>query len=404
MEQEIDLSPYFRALQRFWWVVLLSAALFGALAVIATQVLDTDTYQATALVAVIEPRQLVEFDIRFEDTSPRSQLVRALPEMARSDEMMASLMAEIPAGQVEDILELSRMLKAESGEDPNLVRLIVTDSDPILAAEIANRWAALFINRANRLYGTQSADMLSFYDAQKAASAQLVEVAEQALVDYQARNRFLWLDTQLRSLQELQTGYLTGKNNIAIAQDNIEALLAMLRQSTDPTVSYTDQLTLLSMQMKAFNLEGYIPFLLTNEAGGPLTTQDRQAQIANLEQLLQSLTGLATETDAALLALEPQILQVQRLREEMDREGRRLLRERDVAVETYTALARRADEERVSSQDTTVGVGLMSAAGTPTHPAPSNLLRNLGMGLFFGGLVGAAVAIILARRRTVSGA
>jgi len=401
VEQEIDLSPYFRALQRNWPLVVAFALLFGALAYVLT-LLAGDNYQATALVAVTESRQLVEFDPRFEDVAPRAQLIRALPEVARSDEIMQSLLASLPAGAVEDQLDLTRMLKAEAGEDANLIRLTVTSFDAELAELIANNWAELFIERVNRLYGTQSTELLAFYEAQKSAAAVVVETAEQALVDFQARNRFLLLNGQLVSLQERQKAHLNSQSNILITQDNIDAMLALLRQSTDATVTYTDQLTLLSIQLKAFSLEGYIPFLLTNEVGGPLTVQDRQRQITALEQLNQTLAGLNAETVQALATLEPQLLEVQRQREEADRESRRLTRERDVAVETYTSLARRVDEERVTSQDTSIGVTLVSAAGRPFHPAPSGAVRNTALGLMLGALIGAAVAVAVSFRRRAS--
>ena len=65
MEEEIDLRQYVEVLIRHWgWIAGL--ALVAAAAALGVSFLIPPTYEATALVAVTEPRYVMRFDPRFE--------------------------------------------------------------------------------------------------------------------------------------------------------------------------------------------------------------------------------------------------------------------------------------------------------------------------------------------------
>ncbi|MFN2245922.1 MAG: Wzz/FepE/Etk N-terminal domain-containing protein, partial [Candidatus Promineifilaceae bacterium] len=62
-DQEIDLRPYIEAvLNKWYWVV--GAGVVFALIGVGIGLLRTQTFEATALVAITEPSQRVQFDPR----------------------------------------------------------------------------------------------------------------------------------------------------------------------------------------------------------------------------------------------------------------------------------------------------------------------------------------------------
>src|SRR5687768_10655713 len=126
------------------------------------------TYEAAALVAVTEPRYLLQFDPRFQTVNDIQPAAQAYPELAVSDDVLSELLAGVtprPAN-IETLGQLRKIVTAEPGADPSLVRLVVRSQDAEEAARLANTWAELFVVRADKLYSGQTEDQVSFFEGQ----------------------------------------------------------------------------------------------------------------------------------------------------------------------------------------------------------------------------------------------
>ena len=84
MEEEIDLRPYIEALISKWYWIVGAAVVAGIVAFIVSSMLPP-SYEATALVAVTQPTEIVEFDARIRSVD-ETQPLKAYPEIAMSDE------------------------------------------------------------------------------------------------------------------------------------------------------------------------------------------------------------------------------------------------------------------------------------------------------------------------------
>ena len=94
MEEEIDLRQYVEVLIRSWgWIAGL--ALVAAAAALGVSFLIPPTYEATALVAVTEPRYVMRFDPRFETVNSVQPAYQAYPELAASDDLLQDLLASL---------------------------------------------------------------------------------------------------------------------------------------------------------------------------------------------------------------------------------------------------------------------------------------------------------------------
>jgi uncharacterized protein involved in exopolysaccharide biosynthesis len=133
-----------------------------------------------------------------------------------------------------------------------------------------------------------------------------------------------------------------------------------------------------------------------DSANVALTSANRAEQLDLLDSLATTLESTLIEIDENLVALEPQMLEKQRLYQEIVTENDRLLRDQDVATETYLALARKVDEERILAQDNSGGVRLASGAAVPVQPAGSGLLLNVVVAGVVGLGLGLGIALILA--------
>jgi uncharacterized protein involved in exopolysaccharide biosynthesis len=224
LEEEVDLRPYVELLLRNWmWVV--GGAFLAAVVAFGLSSLVPPTYEATALVAVTEPRQRVQFDPRFE-TVDGGRPLEAYPELAASDELLQNVLAEMdpPLDNVTDLRQFRRMVEARSGSDPSLVRLSVQYGDRDEAARIVNTWARLFVAWANEIYGDQNGEQVHFFERQLEQTEAELETAEQALIDFQARNRVDIISNQLNSLSELQAQYLRDQNAALFLIQDLQGL------------------------------------------------------------------------------------------------------------------------------------------------------------------------------------
>ena len=377
MEEEIDLRPYAEAVINHWYWII-GAGLLAAIVAFGISSLITPTYQATALVAIAEPRQRVQFDPRIETVS-ESQPLKAYPELAMSDEVLSNLLEQVTLDDVTNLTELQNILEAEPGSDPSLLRLSVSYNDPTAAASLANKWADLFVDWANEIYGFQGGDQLRFFEDQLSEAETELATAEQALIAFQAQNRSSTIANKLSALTRAQASYLNAQQDITFLVQDVQALRTQLeRQSNSGVVSVADQITVLFLEMKAFNVETAVPLQLQFDTTQMLTQQSKQEQIQFLDNLLETLAEQLSGIDEAVATLEPQILVLQKEEQETETGNGRVTRNFKIAEDTYTILARKVEEERITSQDSSSGVRMASETAVPQFPvSPRRLLNTL---------------------------
>ncbi len=389
MEEEIDLKPYIEALITKWYWIMGAAILAGVVAFIVSSALPPK-YQATALVAVTQPTEIVEFDSRIRSLAD-NQPLKAYPEIALSDAVLLALLPEVTAldAQIQSVEGVRRMLEARAGADPSLLRLTVTYGDAEETAVIANRWAELFVERANQVYGNRDGEQLRFYERQAETAVAELEATEQALLDFQARNRTAILENQLLALAQTQLDHLDNQRHITLLIQDIKALREQLaQQSNSVPITFADQLISLGLQAEAFGAQEAIPVQIQLGSSEALVNSDRAAQLAFLDALGETLAVRLEQIEAALAGLEPQILALQAEKQAHDNEGSQLNRAFILAEETYTALTRKVEEERITSQDMNKGVRLVSQAGKPTSATNrSQVLISILIMVFVAGVM-----------------
>lgn len=398
MEETIDLKPYFTAVYKFWWLVLGTIALFVLGAIYYYQ--GQNTYRAVAWVAITEPSQRMQFEPRIESTQETDLLLAAYPELAVTDEILNRILPvanQRSGGKIDDISDFRQMLDVEQGDSPRLLRLSVKMSDPLLAAEIANLWADYFANAVSELYRNPG-DQTQFFQEQASQSLVKLQNAQDALVEFQSRNRQELIKNELNSLLTLQSGYLSDQTALRLLLENFKALRAQLDRNISPSITFADQLTALSLQLQAFNSRpaaGTSPLQLQLDGTTMVTTSDRGQQLQILDELIQSVNERLAEAGAQLPALELQILDIQSEQQSLANELERLTRQRDIAQETYVSLARKLDEVRIESQDEGNEVQVASRASVPTRLERISPIYLLGIAIFLGALFSIAFVVIL---------
>jgi len=404
MEDEIDLRKYVDVLIRQWkWIVGL--AIVSGLAAFIVSSLIAPTYEATALVVVTRSRYQLQFDPRIETVAQPQQAYRAYPELALSDDLVLQVMERL-GGELntdERDLESFRMrLSARAGADPTLVRLAATGTDPNQAQAIVNAWAALYVAYANELYQQQS-NSVTFFEAQVAEASQELEKAEQALIDFQARNPINVVEAQLESKQMALSDYLAADRTISLIIQDARSLQQQLAQQDDNApVTLADELAALYLQVDALNAQASVPIQLQIGGSGSLASRTVSEQVALLDALINALQDKAIEIRREIDALEPEILELQEAQQAAQVELDGLTRIRDVADDTYSTLARKLDEVNVAAQDESGEVRLASQAAVPTDPVSPRKALNTVFGGLLGLMVGIAAAFVIDARQSAA--
>jgi uncharacterized protein involved in exopolysaccharide biosynthesis len=402
MEDEIDVRKYVAVLIRQWkWIVGL--AVVGGLAALIVSSLIRPTYEAPTLVVITRPRYQLQFDPRIESvTDPQLQPYKAFPELAMSDELLAKVIDKLGGTLKSDERDLAVFrgrLSARAGQDPSLVRLAVTGTDPGQAQAIANTWADTYVAYTNELYQQRSSDA-AFFEQQVGEVRQKLEKAEQALIDFQARNPINVVSAQLSSKQSSLSNYLAADHSITLIIQDARSLQQQLaQQSASGPASLADQLSALYLQVDALNTKANVPIQLQIGGGGTLANRTVSEQAALLDSLVKALQDKSIEIQKQIKALEPDILALQRTLQEGQTELDRLTRDRDVARETFLALTRKLDETNVAAQDASGQVRLASQAALPTEPISPRKGLNAVLGGLLGLLVGTAAAFVVDTRR-----
>lgn len=390
MEEEINLRPYIDGLVRHGWLIVLCALLGAALALIYASS-QKDNYLATTIVAFLEPTQAVQFDPRFESVTSRTTILKSLPSLSMSDDVMGALLDRMNDTEINTVTELRDLLAAESGSDLNLLYLRAHSEDPELSARLVNEWSDIFVAMANEIYANRSNGQVEFYMTQLQESAQRLNSADQALIDFQAVNNLVPVSNELDSLSSLQARYVEYGNSLTRLEDDIAAARAQLNSQPGGVGGVAGEYTWLALQSRVFLLQELLPVTVQLAPSTGTSQQDQGQYLHSLDAVIAEMRPVIAEQ---LVTLEPQILELQREKEVLTARATRLTSNRDLALETYKTLARKLDEERLTTNDITTGFRQVSRAAVPENPASVNLMLSALAGAMFGALLSSLLLIL----------
>ena len=392
-DDEIDLRRYVKSLvKNIHWIVL-SALVCGAVALGVSLALPR-SYEASALVAITQPRYQLQFDARLA-TTQQVQPYRAYPEIALSGDVLSTVIASVAPwpDETPSVEELRGRLDAVNTADPSLIRLSVQSKDPEEAARIANIWAQAFVERAEVIYGQGGHVQADFFAAQLSRAEADLEIAEAALIAYQSQNDVAILQNRLDSHIQTQFDYLESQRGVTFLVQDVRNLQAQLgRQSANSQVSLADQMTGLLLQVKAFNAQSESPIQLQIDGANSLSDLTTSQQVAFLEDLVGVLELHSQAAVEHLGEVEPLILILQRELQEKQIEQERLVRARDITKESVLTLARKVQESRIAAEDNGGEAIVASRATVPTKASnPSKMMVTAVAGILGGGLAVVAV-------------
>lgn len=434
-----------RLLRQSWRLLVVGPLVAGLVAGLLSLFVLPTRWDATASLLMARLRPSLSLDPRLQTVSDED-LVRTastddrgrretLLELVMSDDVVGQLWQQagvnLPA-RVENVADLEQRLMP--GARATVLNLTVRGDTPDQAAALANLWAQIAEQHINRLY-SQAAQSPIEATAQAEAAQKAYLDAEQALIVFLQNSAVDELQRQIEQKKEvlvtlqrqqieaLETRLRTRLDNINRLDLLLANIQAMQTQSNvDGTAAVSAAaLSDLLLHVSAFSTGAGLPLQLQIPIE-QLRSADSPAQRrAGLRSLAGALTDLQATWRQEVETLQAQVLtapdllsaevagqnllddvqtmqaQINTRQSELETQTdaqRRLTDARDVAWESFTALARRAAEVAIASDTTSTEVRLASTALPPSENSQPHTLLNVALALAVGEILALGLALL----------
>lgn len=410
MEEEISWREVIEILlQGKWLITAITVTAMLVSGIFSFFVLDP-TYEARVTLLVVQPKAQ-------QESSDDSVLSRYLQSIAESTQLSLDTyvnQVKNPAllDRLRNRLELDPyeytirrigdMIKVLNPEKTNLIEIVITHTDPQLAATMANTLAEEFVDFINEQSKERINQSIVVLEQQLVSEEEKLNAALDAYTSFlsesrgvahleQAYNAKIALLTQFQTelaetkvaLNTTRAGLAEGERELANLSQFITTEKSLVEDNLmrdyvkDATGKNLNQLAHLKMENQEVN-EAYIDLL-------KLVNMDRMA-VKQLENKLASL-----EESIAQTAKEIEMLQIELAEKKAVEE--RLLNKLNDAKRTYDRLVQKYDEALIASaiDSAEAQINLVAPAWVPVTPVGPRKMLNLAIAGVLGVMVGAFV-------------
>ena len=418
--ESVHLREYLRILRKHTWLVVACfVVVVGAVA--AGTYVQQPIYSAAtrALIEREGPRV-----VNIQEISPvggesaeffqtQVQIIRSRPVIQRVIEAMDLLERRPALARSKDPVDaFLSSVKVEPVRNTRLVEIRVEDTDPKLAAEMANAVASGYVRQTLELKLNAARDALTWLTSQVSDLKSKVNESELNLQRYREQAGLTSAEEKqnlaAKKLGEFNSGYIDAKakrleletrlDEVRKGAQSPEALEASPLVINNPLIQrLKGQLVELEVQRSKL-LKTYRdkhPEVLKIQSQIDEITQKIREEVGRLVQSMESEYKALKAREAAMLAAVSQYRdEVQGLAKKEIQFGI-LKREADSNQQLYDLLLKRLKETGLSQGLDTNNVRIVEPAIVPYRPIKPRPLLNLALGAIVGLLVGCSMAFFL---------
>lgn len=362
---ELDLHKAFRVLlpKRLW---IIGFSLLAGLIVFVFFISQPEMYEATAVVTISNTRfhPSIETDNQTEITEQVDN--KFALDIAQSQEIVGLLYDAWSDPKKERYAPFEffeKNLTGEAGNSSKVIRLSVRLQAKEEAERLANMWAEKLAERIEEIYAEPTESQLAIFEAQVQSASADLESSQNALVEFEGRNKGNALKAELDALLQQQKDYLYREQVIASIQRDARALLKEVNglQETSP-ISTDIQTRWLALQLRQYSSISR-DSTISSSSGDldtssitivspvayqiPSTNEIQPVNVADFHNSIQVWLTALDEQSAEikkLLADYPQnLVSLQQQIELLNTERNRINLEASAAAELYLTLKRYQD-------------------------------------------------------------
>lgn len=309
-------------------------------------------------------------------------------------------------GQLVDWLAnlLQKNLDVKPSRESNVINVNYTGTDPDFAAAVANAYAQAYMNVNLELRLAPARQYATFFEAQTKAARDKLEIAQQALSDYQEQNGITSTDERL----DFETAKLneTSSQLTGIQGQTTDSQSKRLNTKTDTLAEVMQSPLINGLKADIARLEAKLTESSINLGKNHPQTQRTEAELASLKTQLEAETrkiASSIETtyligkqreqqlQGALGAQKARVLVLNKQRNELNV----LRRDIESAQRAFELVSQRASQTNIESQTNQTNIAVLNAATAPTAPSKPRVSFNVLVSTFLGTLMGVALAMML---------
>jgi capsular exopolysaccharide synthesis family protein len=287
-----------------------------------------------------------------------------------------------------------------------LVKLHVDNTDPALAARIANSTVQAFIAMGMERRLESSSYAKSFLEDQIKQMKAKLEESERRLNAYAQTNQILTLDEKTSAINQTYTDFAAALAKAEQERIKADAILSEVKRNPEASVAVVENKTVQAYKERRAklqieyqeNLRIYKPdFPKMQQIQAQITEIDKQikTEIDNVAGSLQAARDAAAKQEELLRERVSQTRKQVLTTQDHSIDMNLLKREVDTNRQLYDSLLQRFKELGVSGNVVANNVSVVDAAEPSLFPYKPNLLANLLVGVIAGVLLGAAIVVAL---------
>jgi len=367
----IDLRELILTLWHRKWLILGAILLAGLVAFLVSSYLVPEKFQSSAIITITDRSTWASLE------------VKSLPQLAESEELRALTFKAMGITDLE--AERPFAFSADMDVRSQLV-LEVTAKDPHLAAEAANTWAEVVLERMKTLYGSSEDNLNSLEEEISPAWARYT-AAQQELENFLSESHLDAYPSQLSAAQFALTETLLEIERNQLLISDIQTLAAQI-ESMDPAEVLNPgiAISLINLQGRAAGLQEIQPL----QNLGEYSSLGLDDAAAFLQQFGAALESQNQQLASEVTVLEGQISDLSHSMEKERNQEEQLRIDRNLALGAYEALATDLEEGKILLAQEESSLKISAKALPPKDPLSPNVLANTG----FAG-VSAALLVIL---------
>jgi len=353
------------------WLILGAILLAGLVAFLVSSYLVPEKFQSSAIITITDRSTWASLE------------VKSLPQLAESEELRALTFKAMGITDLE--AERPFAFSADMDVRSQLV-LEVTAKDPHLAAEAANTWAEVVLERMKTLYGSSEDNLNSLEEEISPAWARYT-AAQQELENFLSESHLDAYPSQLSAAQFALTETLLEIERNQLLISDIQTLAAQI-ESMDPAevLNTGIAISLINLQGRATALQEIQPL----QNLGEYSSLGLDDAAAFLQQFGAALESQNQQLASEVTVLEGQISDLSHFMEKERNQEEQLRIDRNLALGAYEALATDLEEGKILLAQEESSLKISAKALPPKDPLSPNVLANTG----FAG-VSAALLVIL---------
>jgi capsular polysaccharide biosynthesis protein len=383
--QIMELRAIIRLLLKHKWFIIIFTVVLTACAILSSMYLITPRYSSSAFVTLIEPIMNAEFEssIQISPIIPDSQ---ALAEVVETDEIIRAVVEKLV---MEEYFRGNKPGFEASLRGKSQLLLTASDSDPDIAADLANTWAEVVVNRLNDVYGSGEFNQVEFDGIVMAARTKW-EQTQEDLENYLPGSKVSTLEVELSQIKNKLARYFDRvEDNIVLIEDVMSLENRLAELNSYDNLPSGEALSLIALQQRMsgeisgaeFQVEGF------NLLGEEYKVAEARETITVLILSLQEQNShLQDEIDL----IKEEIAQVSVDLESGKHQLERLTQERDLAREAYIALSNQMEENRITSAGDASVAKISSPAIASINPSSMSKMVITAL----AGIAGLALSIL----------